>query len=84
MWASPVVLAKKKEGSFCLCVDYSRLNEASISDARVLTFDLKNSPDTFVRLMGEVLKGFIGAFVEYLDDIVIYSYDETEHLVHIE
>ncbi|XP_050065751.1 uncharacterized protein K02A2.6-like [Aphis gossypii] len=35
--------------------------------------------------MGEVLKGLIGDFVEvYLDDIVIYSYDLEEHLIHIE
>lgn len=136
-WSSPVVLAKKKDGSFRLCVDYRRLNDATISDAqpmgnlhemvrgmkgarvfttldlksgywqlslkpearkytafrtqrglfqfRVLPFGLKNSPATFVRLMGEVLKGLIGDFVEvYLDDIVIYSYDLEEHLIHIE
>ena len=115
-WSAPVVLAKKKDGSFRLCVDYRRLNDATISDAqpmgnlhemvrgmkgarvfttldlksgywqlslkpearkytafrtqrglfqfRVLPFGLKNSPATFVRLMGEVLKGLIGDFVE--------------------
>ena len=136
-WASPVVLAKKKDGSFRLCVDYRRLNDVTVSDAqpmgnlhdmvrgmkgarifstldlksgywqlslkprarkytafrtkrglfqfRVLLFGLKNSPATFVRLMSEVLKGLIGVCVEgYLDDIVIYSFDENEHLIHIE
>lgn len=135
-WAAPIVLAKKKDGSFRLCIDYRRLNEVTESDAypmpnlndmirnmrgakifsildlksgywqvslnpdsrrysafrtrrglyqfRVLPFGLKNSPMTFVRLMNEVLRGYLDDFVQvYLDDIVIYSDTYDNHITHL-
>ena len=35
-WASPIVLVKKKDGTFRFCIDYRKLNSVAIRDARPL------------------------------------------------
>lgn len=35
-WSSPIVLAKKNDGSYRLCIDYRRLNQITVKDAHPL------------------------------------------------
>ena len=136
-WASPVLLAPKKDGTMRFCIDFRRLNAVTIPDtyplprmddcidslshAKVFSmldalwgywqipiaekdrdkttftshvgtyrytrmpFGLRNAPSTFQRALDVILSGVRWKIcLVYLDDVIIFSRDEKEHLDHLD
>ena len=134
-WLSPIVVVPKKNGKIRVCVDYRKLNAATVTDAFplpftdgvldavaghevysfldgfsgynqirmhpedqektafvtewgvfvavVMMFGLKTAPTTFQRIIMEIFREFIPAFMQvFLDDFTVYS-REGDHLQYL-
>ena len=79
LWASPVVMVRKKDGSLRFCVDFRQLYKFN----QVL-FGLCNAPAIFSRLIDRVLASLHWeTCLFYLDDIIVFSSTQEEHLARL-
>ncbi|MBW0524650.1 hypothetical protein O181_064365, partial [Austropuccinia psidii MF-1] len=86
----PVLFVKKKVGGLCLCVDYHKLNAVTRKNRypvppmnQILT--IFNGSTIFSKnLVNDIFSDFLDVFVVvYLDDIMVFSSSEEEHVKHV-
>ena len=136
-WGSPVLFARKADGSLRMCIDYRALNALTVKDKypipriddlmdtlrgasvftlmdlsqgfhhirikeedipktafntrygqyewTVMPFGLSNAPSTMQRMVNKIFRDCTDKFMcVYIDDIMVYSRNEEEHLRHLE
>lgn len=76
------------KGFWQVAMNPADIQKTAISTTRGLyefirmPFGLKNSPNTFQRLMDELVRGLPGVFV-YMDDLLVFGKDQGQHLSHL-
>ena len=76
-WQVPVAEEDKSKTAFSTKFGTYEFN--------TMPFGLTNAPAKFQRMMNNLLEDYVGKFVEvYIDDIIIYSENFTDHLEHLE
>lgn len=53
------------------------------SNWRVMSFDLKNVPWKFHKIMNDIFNSYSDYIILYIDDILIFSYNIDRHFKHI-
>ncbi|XP_024532411.1 uncharacterized protein K02A2.6-like [Selaginella moellendorffii] len=88
-WAAPVVMVKKKDGTWHLCVNYKGLNDRIVNIMYPIPciddmLDRLRGARYFAkRLMNHVLQTYLGKFaIDYFDDILVFSSSVEEHEMH--
>uniref|UniRef100_A0A1I7SYF0 RNA-directed DNA polymerase n=2 Tax=Caenorhabditis tropicalis TaxID=1561998 RepID=A0A1I7SYF0_9PELO len=68
--------AHKERTAFCC--------HMGVFQYRYMPMGLKGAPDTFQRAMAEVEKQFTGTMILYVDDLIVVSKDEDQHVKDLE
>ena len=87
-WSSPCILVPKHDGGFRFCTDFRKVNDTTKSPSglyqyKVMPFGMKNAPATFQRMVNKLVRDIDGC-EGYIDDVVIFSDNWSDHIRQIE
>nr|GEU91772.1 retrotransposon protein, putative, Ty3-gypsy subclass [Tanacetum cinerariifolium] len=97
-WGASVLFGKKKDRSFCMCIDYREVNKLTVKNRYPLSriddlFDQLQGSSiyskidlrfVFMDLMNRVYKPYLDKFViMFIDDILIYSKSKEKYKEHL-